>query len=803
MDTIFNKTGCFYRALDDEPIFVLLARDPCFAETIRGWETSRQALIGRGEKPQGDHPMLLEALATATAGVAWRNESTDPTNGYDAGEHARWHVETAPERELVLSGRNPGDNGGTILPYDEWQKVRERAMPLGNRFLLAYMNNELVFWENRSYRRPGSPEDWTGYYKVNNSLQREMLENAYDDWLNQTRKTVSAIKKLTGRSEAPWYAETLRRAIEMGTEGKANRLLSKTLLNFDNDDLVVVHKSTLIAAMDAARGDTQYFEHTPDGGRRKITPMSFTRISEFLDYATAYGEFDENTPNGTRSPMSGEPMNEYRRNAIVIYKRVLGMLPEDYVSGSPSTATATSSAGKIDPAKEALWIDMAEERGFLSAEDAEKARAALPEGTKAAIPSKHLTFMVRDLAKKIATGLRQVTTDMTEWVESKNPKFLTTGSGQKMMAFVDRINGYAAELETGEADAARFRSRPIRMHPALGMPYEPQGDPYKRFADSHAELTVEDARAIVDRFRKRFPDLLRTYEDAKEAVPADVYFGVEGGNFYDAITNIGMGVPFWNEWRDRKDEFPQKVHDEISIPRGYPHLFPMPPQVQGRWTGGKINPSLYAKEVIEGIGKGFGKPYEEVAADYLHAAGVTEEAPLTAHIDFETRSSVPLKAESDTIDVTDVPEMPPHRFTIFTKARGWAYGRGLEINPAHIPDMLDRMEKDGWHLHAVFGGTVADKVGMLFKRVDPPADFNKAWEWLGSWCGKGLWVAGGLQPHRLEQLRKRIQGDDPVFPVRAMPPSVAEMMAAPTEGIDDADTDHGADDSWRGRGQEP
>lgn len=38
-------------------------------------------------------------------------------------------------------------------------------------------------------------------------------------------------------------------------------------------------------------------------------------------------------------------------------------------------------------------------------------------------------------------------------------------------------------------------------------------------------------------------------------------------------------------------------------------------------------------------------------------------------------------------DVTEIetPEMPPHRFAMFDKGKGWAYGRGLEINPSHIP----------------------------------------------------------------------------------------------------------------------
>lgn len=790
MDTIFNTDGCFYRALDDEPIFVLLARDPCFAETIRGWETSRQALIGRGEKPQGDHPVLLEALATATAGVAWRNASTDPTNGYDAGQHARWHVEKAPERKLVEARPRKGaPPNGHMLPYDDWLTVLQTAMCLGNRFLLWEFDGELVFNENKNYRQSEGTPDWSGYYPVQHSLQKEMLWQALRDHKEARQHKVETVRRLI---EAPTYANILRRANELGTEGCPSELLTKYLLTFADDVPVTFYAGDIRKALEALRRERdlagrtkvfKYFENAEDEEGREITPMSITRISEMLDYATCYGEFDENTPNGTMASLSTEPMNDYRRHAIILYKRVLGVIPEGDNWATPAeTVTGTSGVGKIDPAKEALWIDMAEERGFMSAEEAEKARAALPEGTKAAIPSKHLTFVVRDLAMKVATGLRQVSGDMDLTVkknlvgQSERADDLRDEFGK----IVDRINGYAAELEAGEVEAARFRSRPIKMHPALGMPYEAgweTGDPYKRFAETyaHEEMTVEDARAIVERFRKRFPDLLRIYDPtAPEVVPPGVYFGVEGGNFYDAKTNAGMGQRFWYDWRDRQDEFPQKIHDEVSIPKGYPHEWKLggegvrvisrewtapsnSPFKQamadpGRWTGRRINPAQYAKDAIEGIGKGFGKSYEEVAADFRRAAGITEEAPLTAHVNVE-------KAESDTLDVTDTPEMPPHRFTMFTKARGWAYGRGLEINPAHIPDMLDRMDKDGWHLQAVFGGVEPTKVGMLFKRVQMVV-LNMEDYWRPS-----------------------------------LPPSVAEMMAAPTEGVDD-----GPD---MGRGLEP
>ena len=55
--------------------------------------------------------------------------------------------------------------------------------------------------------------------------------------------------------------------------------------------------------------------------------LSECRIEELLDYASAYGEFDENTPTGTKSSISS-PMDEERRGAIRVYKRVLQIKTE-------------------------------------------------------------------------------------------------------------------------------------------------------------------------------------------------------------------------------------------------------------------------------------------------------------------------------------------------------------------------------------------------------------------------------------------------------------------------------------------
>lgn len=73
-------------------------------------------------------------------------------------------------------------------------------------------------------------------------------------------------------------------------------------------------------------------------------PLSNTRIHELLDYATCYGDFDENTPNGTPSSADvGNGMNDYRRAAIVLLKKVLGFLPEDFQIDLPDLAAGVQA----------------------------------------------------------------------------------------------------------------------------------------------------------------------------------------------------------------------------------------------------------------------------------------------------------------------------------------------------------------------------------------------------------------------------------------------------------------------------
>lgn len=70
-------------------------------------------------------------------------------------------------------------------------------------------------------------------------------------------------------------------------------------------------------------------------------------------------------------------------------------------------------------------------------------------------------------------------------------------------------------------------------------------------------------------------------------------------------------------------------------------------------------------------------------------------------------------------DLAHAPEVPHHRFSMFHKGEQYAYARGLEINPIHLPTALDAMAKDGWHLLAIFGQTDSQHVGFIFERGIP------------------------------------------------------------------------------------
>lgn len=69
-----GQFDCYANAEPDEPMFVLLGRDPCAPTAVRDWADHRELLIDRGQKPESDRAMVKEARECAAAMDAWRKE---------------------------------------------------------------------------------------------------------------------------------------------------------------------------------------------------------------------------------------------------------------------------------------------------------------------------------------------------------------------------------------------------------------------------------------------------------------------------------------------------------------------------------------------------------------------------------------------------------------------------------------------------------------------------------------------------------------------------------------------------------
>jgi hypothetical protein len=67
-----GKFDCYANAEPDEPMFILLARDPRAPDAVLRWIECSEDLIRRGEKPSSDRAMLDEARECAAAMIDWR-----------------------------------------------------------------------------------------------------------------------------------------------------------------------------------------------------------------------------------------------------------------------------------------------------------------------------------------------------------------------------------------------------------------------------------------------------------------------------------------------------------------------------------------------------------------------------------------------------------------------------------------------------------------------------------------------------------------------------------------------------------
>lgn len=70
-----GEADCYIRAMPDEPLFTVLARDVCAPEVVRFWAALRAIQVHQGDKPASDLTLVDEAKACADAMDRWRAEN--------------------------------------------------------------------------------------------------------------------------------------------------------------------------------------------------------------------------------------------------------------------------------------------------------------------------------------------------------------------------------------------------------------------------------------------------------------------------------------------------------------------------------------------------------------------------------------------------------------------------------------------------------------------------------------------------------------------------------------------------------
>lgn len=78
-----GEFDCYARAAPDEPIFVLLGRDPHAAQLVRLWADLRAASIEKFQSPRADLPKCAEAIRCAAHMDGYRRSREKRAGGIE------------------------------------------------------------------------------------------------------------------------------------------------------------------------------------------------------------------------------------------------------------------------------------------------------------------------------------------------------------------------------------------------------------------------------------------------------------------------------------------------------------------------------------------------------------------------------------------------------------------------------------------------------------------------------------------------------------------------------------------------
>lgn len=556
---------CYDAALPDEPMFVILARDPAAPATVEFWATER---VRQGKvHEQDDQDRIKAAIDEAKEFQEWRDRML--ANAEETQQPPVWKLGvTHREDDAPITDRG----GEGVRLSKEW--IRQLIAKLRNAPDLNQPREVATLLELAVGGVPKEPCPHGYAYKGTCPRCGGQIDNdppvrsiptyeKADPTAPGGRTIHAAFDALAAPYNLPEsdiaIDPTFRQKIAIGLRQVAGDMSEKL------PEIPPVWRKIMGEFIDRINGYSAELEASKvdpyetfaahvrrqqdkplsylwspgdDEDEIRVTPLSFSRMAELLDYATCYGEFDENTPSGTESkygPEMSSPMNDIRRNAIWVYKRCMGIIPE----------------------------------------------GTAPPENQDEIISKH----------EIAT--------------------LTIGHVM--------VNGKSVSVEEIERV---FRER----------------------EQNKCELTPGEKRmlAIIAENKDKFKEALGEPECPHEKVSHGAL-----GDGTEMSLCLDCGRPI-----------------ELD-----------------------------------------GKPLDETAAAFRGA--------------YEKKKARRATVDSAPTDLAHAPEVPPHRFSQFFKGERYAYARGLEVNPVHLPVALDAMAKDGWALLAIFGETNSQHIGFIFERAVP------------------------------------------------------------------------------------
>lgn len=142
-----GQFDCYANAEPDEPMFILLARDPAAPLAIEDWADIRSKMIWHGQKPASDWPMIQEARECAQRMRDWRRQQrpfvqAEYPVAVDSGSSLRDLLKRAAKvvrkefRGLLNSYRAPGQTDEQVIADDENEGWVQKDL-IGMRDLLA------------------------------------------------------------------------------------------------------------------------------------------------------------------------------------------------------------------------------------------------------------------------------------------------------------------------------------------------------------------------------------------------------------------------------------------------------------------------------------------------------------------------------------------------------------------------------------------------------------------------------------------------------------------------------------------